>query len=132
MIATALLDRQVVVRNTVDGAVRFRVTNHNLDPVHYHGAIDDSMIFAPDSRTLLTTSTSLNLTFWHVATGQELLQIPLPRTARKLEFLEGGRRLVCHLQEPKINFESLMNTIDELLILNATEPEVELALPDVK
>ena len=132
MIATALLDRQVVVRNTVDGAVRFRVTNHNLDPVHYHGAIDDSMIFAPESRTLLTTSTSLNLTFWHVATGQELLQIPLPRTARKLEFLEGGRRLVCHLQEPKINFESLMNTIDELLILNATEPEVELALPDVK
>ena len=90
------------------------------------------MIFAPESRTLLTTSTSLNLTFWHVATGQELLQIPLPRTARKLEFLEGGRRLVCHLQEPKINFESLMNTIDELLILNATEPEVELALPDVK
>ena len=107
LIAMATSDRQVTIRNTVDGTTRIQLTNHR--------SVIQAMAFSADNRTLVTATSLGFLKFSHVATGQELLEFQHIDSVVRLEFEEGGRYLVCQLRHRGAE------TPDEILIFDASD-----------
>jgi hypothetical protein len=89
LIATCGNDRRVQVINTTDGSPRFQSRNHRASI----GAI----AFSPDGRLLVTGADDGTIKFWHVASGQELMELYLGHAIHQLEFANDGGQLVCQL-----------------------------------
>ena len=79
LVVTGGDDRLVVVRNSHDGSVRFRLAGHRA-PVR-------QLTFSPDNRTLATSDDNHIVKLWSVAAGQELMEMShLADTAGEMEF----------------------------------------------
>lgn len=92
LLAFAGNDRMIFLLNASDGTIRFQLTGHR-DAVR-------TLSFTPDSK-MLATGTDDAVKFWHVANGQELLEIPHPNAEmRHLEFSSDGDHLICQIRGP--------------------------------
>ena len=90
LIAICGTNRMVHVVNAVDGSTRFQSANHRA-PVR-------TVAFSPGGRLLATGADDGTIKFWHVTTGQELLELQNPGDGvRHLEFTDDGDRLICQL-----------------------------------
>lgn len=89
-------NRLVIVRSTADGSVRYRLNSHR--------ALIRSIAFTPDGRTLATTSDGA-VKLWHVATGQEMFELPVADArSRMARFTPDGRHLLWQIHiVPEIN-----------------------------
>jgi serine/threonine protein kinase/WD40 repeat protein len=54
-----------------------------------------AMAFSPDGRTLVTAADDLKLKFWHIATLQQLVTLPLEAQCHSIKFSADGRVLAC-------------------------------------
>ena len=91
LIATCGNDRLVRVVDSRDGTIRFQSTNHRA-PVR-------CVVFSPDGRLLATAAGDGTIKLWHVASGQELVELPnavddIPH----IEFSDDGNQLICQMR----------------------------------
>lgn len=87
LVATGGDDRLVVVRNTNDGSIRFRLSGHL--------ARLSALAFSPDGRTLATCDDESCLKFWNVRAGQSSFEINHPGfKTQSLEFSADGQHLL--------------------------------------
>ena len=87
MLATAISNRSIQIWNVIDGTLRVQLTNHR--------SLITRMTFSPDSKTLVTATEDRSIKFSHIATGQELLELPDIGLVHRLEFSDDGHRLIC-------------------------------------
>lgn len=81
-------NRDAVVWDAKSGTVNHRLVGHR--------AAIESAIFTADSRTLATGAHDGVIKLWHVATGQELFELPRAEgLCNKLRFTTDGKRLVA-------------------------------------
>ena len=91
LIATCGNDRLVRVVDSRDGTIRFQSTNHRA-PVR-------CVVFSADGRLLATAAGDGTIKLWHVASGQELVELPnavddIPH----IEFSDDGNQLICQMR----------------------------------
>ena len=108
LVVTGGDDRLAVVRNSIDGTVRFRLAGHRSRILR--------LAVSPDSRTLATGDDIGTVKLWNVAVGQELLELDHPgTTVRDMHFTSDGRHLI------------LMNSRDEehgnILVFGASDDD---------
>lgn len=100
LIAIAGNDRMIYLLNACDGTIRFQLSGHR-DAVR-------TLTFTPDSKMLATGADGV-VKFWHVANGQELLEIPQPNSEmRHLEFSSDGNHLICQIGVPNVSEKLLV------------------------
>ena len=87
LLATAISNRSIQIWNVIDGTLRVQLTNHR--------SLITRMTFSPDSKTLVTATEDRSIKFSHIATGQELLELPDIGLVHRLEFSDDGHRLIC-------------------------------------
>jgi len=63
------------------------------------------LAFSPDGSRLISVSADETLRFWHVPTGQELLQVPLGSSAFLLSMSNDGRVLLWHRRDGPCYFQ---------------------------
>ena len=117
MIAVSDKNREILIRDAVDGTIRMRCPNMRLGT--------HKVLFAPDGRTLISASHSI-VRFTHIATGQELLQLTLPGGVHRIEFSPDGKRLICQITPPKMD---ALQKPDEIVIIDASEVTMERSSP---
>ena len=107
LVVTGGVGRLVIVRNTGDGEIRFRLASHR--------ARINGFAFSPNSRTLATASADGVIKLWHVPTGQELFELRGPATTcDRLEFAGDGRHLLALIFNPGPDR-------DEMLVFQAAD-----------
>ena len=106
-IATATSNRKVMIWNVVEGTPRVQFTSHR--------SLIHDFVFSPDSQTLVTATLDQTIKFSHVATGQELLELPHTGRVHRLEFSADGHRLICQTRMAETPEE-----IDEIQIFDGT------------
>jgi WD40 repeat protein len=113
LVVTGGDDRLVVVRNTSDGSIRFRLAGHR--------ARLRALAFSPDGRTLATGDHEGSLKFWNIRVGQEALEIDHPRFAiQVLRFTPDGRHLL--FKGFRVNEHTRSN--NSVLVFDAPNDEV--------
>lgn len=114
LIAMASANRSIAIRNSIDGTLRNEFTNFR--------ALGNGMTFSPDGLSLVSAMPDGAVIFTHVATGQELLQIPNVGIMYSidLEFSIRDRCLVCRSRHNNTN--PPMDAPDEIVILDGADP----------
>ena len=108
LVAVAFANRSIMICNTTDGTIQVQLNNHR--------SLIREILFSPDSRTLVTATEDGALKFTHVATGQELLELPSVGKVERLEFSEDGRQLFC-----QTNRNVRPDSPDEILVFDAPQ-----------
>ena len=94
LVVTGGDDRLIVVRNSQDGSVRFRLAGHRA-PLR-------NLAISPDNRTLASHDDNHAVKFWSIAAGQELMEMNhLANSTGDMEFSADGNHffLKAHFWE---------------------------------
>ena len=90
LVATCDSNRKVELLRVADRSIQFKSTNHR--------ASVKVIAFSPDGRLLVTGDQMGTIKFWHVKSGQEVLEVQYPKhEIRHFEFSEEGDQLICQL-----------------------------------
>ena len=116
LIATVHANRSVIVWNANDGTIQIQFTD-NRSPIQ-------EILFSPDNKTLVTATEGQTIRFCHLATGQELMELPNIGRVTRMEFSEDGNRLIC-----QISRFGGADTPDEIEIFDAN-PVTEVPATD--
>ena len=111
LIAFSGSNRMVQVVKAVDGSIQFQSTSHR--------ASVKTIAFSPDGRLLATGAEDGAIKFWHVGSGQELLELQNAGLVQHLEFTDDGDRLICQIRSPGLGAASA----DRLLIFDGSRIE---------